>query len=103
MSGRNGSSFLWFLTGVGIGTAVGILYAPHSGDETREFLMNKAEEGRDYVKKRAQDARQQAEQWTERGKEAYNAQKDQIRSAVDAGRQAYREKTSVSKGDSENL
>jgi gas vesicle protein len=95
MSERNGSGgALWFLVGLGIGAAVGILYAPQSGNETREILMAKAEEGRDYVRKRAREAREQAEQWAERGKEVINAQKEQLRSAVDAGRQAYREKTS---------
>jgi gas vesicle protein len=104
MSDRNGSGgILWFLTGIGIGAVVGLLYAPHSGEETREILMAKAEEARNFAKKRAREAREQAEQWTERGKEAYNAQKEQIRSAVDAGRQAYREKTAVAKGESENV
>ncbi|MDQ1610049.1 MAG: hypothetical protein QOE16_2781, partial [Microbacteriaceae bacterium] len=46
MSDRNGNGFLWFLTGLGIGAAVGILYAPQSGSETREILMAKADEGR---------------------------------------------------------
>ena len=36
MSERDGSGFLWFLAGLGIGAAVGILYAPKSGDETRQ-------------------------------------------------------------------
>src|SRR5262249_43307551 len=46
MSERNGGSgILWFLTGLGIGAVVGILYAPQSGNETREILMAKAEEG----------------------------------------------------------
>lgn len=103
MSERNGSGVLWFLTGLGIGAVVGILYAPQSGSETREVLMAKAEEGREFVRKRAQEAREQAEQWTERGKEVYNAQKEQIRSAVEAGRQAYREKTTAAKGDGENV
>jgi gas vesicle protein len=103
MSDRNGNGFLWFLFGVGIGTAVGILYAPQSGNETRELLMSKAEEGRDFVKKRARDARQQAEQWAERGKQAVASQREQIRSAVEAGRQAYREKTTTAAGEAENL
>ena len=105
MSERNGGSgVLWFLTGLGIGAVVGILYAPQSGNETREILMNKAEEGREFVRKRAREAKEQAEQWAERGKEVYSAQKDQIRSAVEAGRQAYREKTATAaKSDGENL
>lgn len=105
MSDRNGSGgVLWFLAGLGIGAAVAILYAPQSGNETREILMAKAEEGRDFVRKRARDAREQAGNLAQRGKEAINAQKEQIRSAVEAGRQAYREKTSVSSSsEAENL
>jgi gas vesicle protein len=103
MSDRNGNGALWFLVGVGIGAVVGILYAPQSGSETREILMAKAEQGRDFVRDRSKKAREQAEQWAERGKEVYNSQKEQIRSAVEAGKQAYREKTSAAKVDTENL
>jgi len=102
MSDRNGSSgVLWFLAGLGIGAAVAILYAPHSGEETRQILMSKAEEGREFVRKHARDAREQAEQWASRGKDVINTQKEQIRSAVEAGRQAYREKTSSATAVSE--
>jgi gas vesicle protein len=104
MSERNGSGgTLWFLVGLGIGAAVGILFAPHSGEETRQILMSKAEEGRDFVKQRARGAREQAEQWAARGKEVITAQKEQLRSAVEAGRQAYREKTTAPAGDGENI
>jgi len=103
MSERNGSGALWFLVGIGIGAVVGLLYAPQSGAETREILMAKAEEGREFVRKRTRDAREQATQWAERGKEAYNSQKEQIRSAVEAGRQAYRDRTTTAKGEAENI
>ena len=103
MSDRNGNGFLWFLTGLGIGATVGILYAPQSGSETREILMAKADEGREYVRNRAKEAREQAEQWADRGKEAYASRKEQVRSAVEAGRQAYREKTGAAKSDGENI
>ena len=102
MSDRNGSGVLWFLAGLGIGAAVAILYAPQSGSETREILMAKAEEGREYVRNRAKQAREQAEDWAGRGKEVFNQQKEQFRSAVEAGRQAYREKTTAERG-AENL
>ena len=45
MANSDGSSILWFLAGVGIGTAVGILYAPRSGSETREVLRAKVDDG----------------------------------------------------------
>jgi gas vesicle protein len=47
MSDRDGSGFLWFLAGLGIGAAVGILYAPKAGGELRQQLRDAAEEGRD--------------------------------------------------------
>lgn len=93
MSDRDGNSFLWFLAGLGIGAIAGVLYAPRSGSEMREVLRSKAEEGRDFVRNRAQEARVQAEQWVDRGREILNQQKDQFRSAYDAGRQAYRDTT----------
>jgi gas vesicle protein len=94
MSENNGSnSFVWFLAGLGIGALAGVLYAPRSGDETRDVLRARAEEGRDYVRTRAREARDQASQWVDRGKDVVNQQKDQFRAAYEAGRQAYQEAT----------
>jgi gas vesicle protein len=96
MSDRDGSGFLWFLAGVGIGAAVGILYAPKAGDEIRQQLREVAEDGRDTVKERARQAREQAGSWADKGRDYLSQQKDQIRTAYEAGRQAYREATSES-------
>ena len=93
MSDRDGNSFAWFLAGVGLGAVVGVLYAPRSGSETREVLRARAEEGRDYVRSRAREAREQAAEWADRGRDVVNQQKEQFRSAYEAGRQAYREAT----------
>ncbi len=98
MSDRDSSSLLWFLAGIGIGAAAALLYAPQSGDETREALRSRAEEGRDYVKERARRAKMEADQWVERSKDAVAQQKEQIRSAFEAGRQAYKEATSTEAG-----
>src|ERR1700733_8209632 len=68
MSERDGSNgLLWFLAGLGIGAVAGILYAPRSGNETREALRSRAEEGREYVRNRAREAREQAAEWADRG------------------------------------
>lgn len=93
MSDRDGSGFLWFLAGLGIGAAVGVLYAPKSGDELRQQIREAAEDGRTQMKERARQAREQAGTWAEKGRDYLNQQKDQIRSAYEAGRQAYREAT----------
>jgi gas vesicle protein len=96
MSDRDGGSIGWFLAGLGIGAVVGILYAPRSGTETRDVLRSKAEEGRDYVRNRANEAREQATDWVNRGRDVINQQKEQFKSAYEAGRQAYQEATSGS-------
>jgi len=93
MSDRDGNSFVWFLAGLGVGAAVGVLYAPRPGSETREALRARAEEGRDYVRERARDVKDQASQWVDRGKETVSQQKEQFRAAYEAGRQAYHEAT----------
>jgi len=102
MSDRDGNSFLWFLAGLGIGAAVGVLYAPRPGTETREAIRAKADEGREYMRERAKQAREQASEWAERGREVVNQQKDQFRSAYEAGRQAYQD-TTKDTGTSKNL
>src|SRR3984957_11395877 len=94
MSDRDsGSSFVWFLAGLGLGALAGVLYAPQSGSETRDAIRSRAEEGRELVRARARQAREQAAEWTERGKDVLNQQKEQFRSAFEAGKQAYRETT----------
>jgi gas vesicle protein len=91
MSDREGNSFVWFLAGLGLGAVVGVLYAPRSGNETREALRARAEEGRDYMRSRAREARDQASEWVDRGREVVNQQKEQFRAAYEVGRQAYQE------------
>jgi gas vesicle protein len=97
MADNDGSGFLWFLAGLGIGAAVGILYAPGTGEETRQKIRDAAEQGRDVVKDRARQAREQAGTWVDRGRDYIAQQKDQLRSAVDAGKQAYHEATAEDK------
>jgi gas vesicle protein len=102
MSDRENNTILWFLAGLGIGAAVGVLYAPRAGSETREALRAKADEGREYMKERARQAKEQASEWVDRGREVVTQQKDQFRSAYEAGRQAYQE-TTKDTGTAKNL
>ena len=55
--------------GVGVGTAVGLLYAPQSGRKTRKLISRAAEDGADYVATRSREIRRQAEDAFERGKD----------------------------------
>jgi gas vesicle protein len=91
--------FAYFAVGLGLGLAIGVLFAPRSGEETREYIRSKAGEGKDYLKKRADDLRESANEAVERGKGVLSRQKEQLAAAVEAGRQAYRE--AVAGGPSE--
>lgn len=81
----------YFFLGMGIGVAVGLLFAPKSGEETRDLIRSKANEGRDYLKRRGEEARESAGEWVERGRTAVTRQKEHLSAAVEAGKQAYRE------------
>jgi gas vesicle protein len=83
--------FSYFFLGLGIGVAVGILFAPKSGVETREYLKERADEGKDYLKRKTEELRESASGAIDRSKQGIQRQREQIRAAVDAGRQAYRE------------
>ena len=88
------NKFSYFFLGLGLGVAVGLLFAPKSGAETRELLLTKADEGKEYLKRRTSDLRESAEEVIEKGKTAVSRQRDNLSSAVEAGKQAYREAVS---------
>ena len=85
-----------FFLGLGIGVGLGILFAPKSGEETRDLLLNKADDGKEYLKKQSAVWKDQASDYAsgmvDKGKEVLNRQKDVLSDAVEAGKQAYREK-----------
>jgi gas vesicle protein len=91
MSDNDSSSIGWFLAGLGLGALVGVLYAPKSGREVRDTIRQAATDGRDFVSTRGQELRGQVDQWVTKGKETVSRSKEQISSAVEAGRQAYRD------------
>ena len=75
-----GSVLLAFLLGAVGGAAVALLYAPQSGKETREFLGEKAREGRERAKEAAA-----------RGKEVLNQSRETLSHAIERGREAYQQ------------
>src|SRR5712672_397737 len=94
MSENVGSKISFFLVGLGIGALVGILFAPKSGEETREFLSEKADEGREYAQRKARELRERAEDLVERSKSVATQKKESISAAIDAGREAYQREKS---------
>jgi gas vesicle protein len=97
---KNGLSS--FLLGLGVGVGIGMLFAPKSGQETRELIKTKAGEGGEYirqkagetgeyVKQRGAELKDTASTWVDKGREAVVRQKDTLSDAVEAGKQAYRD------------
>ena len=96
MADNVGSKVTYFLVGLGVGALVGILFAPKSGEETREYLSKRADEGREYTQKKARELRERAEDLIERGKEAATRQKESISAVVEGAREAYRREAAKS-------
>jgi gas vesicle protein len=89
MADNVGSKVSFFLVGLGIGALVGVLFAPKSGEDTREYLTKKADEGKDYAQRKARELRERADELVQSGKDVAARKKDSIAAAVDAGREAY--------------
>ena len=76
----SGNVMLAFMVGAITGAAVALLFAPASGDETREYLGQKARESRD----RAREAAEQSREFYERNRES-------VSTAIDRGREAFQQ------------
>jgi gas vesicle protein len=75
-----GSILLAFLLGAVSGAAVALLYAPAAGSETRDYLGERAREGRE----RATEAASKAGQMMQQGRET-------LTTAIEKGREAYQQ------------
>lgn len=77
---QSGMVLLAFMVGALSGAAAALLFAPASGEETREYLGQKAREGRN----RAREA-------VDQGLDVYEQQRETVTSAVDRGRDAFKQ------------
>jgi gas vesicle protein len=81
-----------FFLGLGIGVGIGMLFAPKSGEETRGLLLDKADEGKEYLKKQTSKLGDSANDLLDKGRDIIGKQKDNLNDALEAGKQAYRDK-----------
>ena len=109
--GDSNDKFLYFLVGASIGSLFGILFAPKSGQETRDELIRRAQESGDYLNDKVDEAKnlvetesrrvghevtslvdrskEEAETLIEKGKDVVQQQKKQFSAAFEAGKEAY--------------
>jgi gas vesicle protein len=89
MTNDNGAKL--FCMGLGIGVAAAFLFAPKSGQASRQYIRNKADEGADYLKRQAQQAADNTADVLDRAAKAVRHQTENVTAAMDAGRRAYRQ------------
>ncbi len=77
-----------FLFGVGVGLIGGVLFAPKSGVDTREYLRRRADEGTGYVKDRASEMSSAASDIVEKGKQAVKGQATRAQRGFEAMQQS---------------
>ena len=68
-----------------------VIAAPQAGSDTRDLLMSKADEGKEYLRRQTEGLRDSAGDLLDKGRDLVSKQKDQLTSAVEAGKQAYRD------------
>jgi gas vesicle protein len=70
--------------GLGVGAVLGILFAPKSGEETRDDVVGTVNDGIDEVRARTAKVARNARKFA-------NQTREQVEDAVEAGTEAYRE------------
>jgi gas vesicle protein len=93
MSDNHRNNIGWFVAGLGLGALAAILFAPNSGREAREAIVNGVDDARKHLASLGQNAREQVSGWVASGKKIVVGTKRQVNAAIDAGREAIREAT----------
>lgn len=64
-----GSNLAWFLAGLAAGAAVGILYAPESGEKTRKRIGKTTRQSREAMEDSGKELMDKGKELYERGKQ----------------------------------
>ncbi|MFP3949177.1 MAG: YtxH domain-containing protein [Gemmatimonadota bacterium] len=77
-----------FLLGALVGAGLALLFAPRSGEETRQELEERARNLKTSAEERVREAQRQLEERLEEARAGVQSRVDNVRHAVDEGRQA---------------
>ncbi len=81
-SGNGVSTLAYLMVGAGIGAAMGLLLAPKSGVETRQWIANKCLDGVDTANKSVRHTRRQVRVAMDEGQEKISAVVEAARDAI---------------------
>ena len=91
-----GTVLVSFVAGAAIGAALALMYAPKSGREMRDDILDLTEDAVDKIKEYAKEAQDKIKTAVEDSKETFTEKKSVLASALEAGREAMqRERASV--------
>ena len=71
-----------FFLGLGIGVGLGMLFAPKSGNETRELILNKADQGKEFIKKQTATLQDTANTLVDKGRDVIGATDATLRAEI---------------------
>jgi gas vesicle protein len=71
-SGSN-ADVLWLVAGLAVGGALGLLFAPRPGNETRRKIADFAADGRDTLSDRGRDLLDKGREYVDRGRDLADA------------------------------
>jgi gas vesicle protein len=81
---ESSNSIPYLLIGIGIGMIAGVLLAPRSGEEIRQGVRRRANEGLDYLNQQADKVRDGAEKVLTQSKEWIARQSKFVQSATES-------------------
>lgn len=85
---RSNSLLAFFIGGL-IGAGLALLYAPSSGADTRRRIREGMEDAGDWARERAEETKMRVNEGAGRVRQLITDQKENIRSAYEAGKEAY--------------
>lgn len=86
--GSGGVVLLAFMAGAIAGAAAALLFAPATGEETREFLGQRAREGKDRAAEAARQSREVINKQRENLTTAFDRAREQFQSTRETGQDA---------------
>jgi gas vesicle protein len=85
----SGTVLLAFLLGGVVGAGVALIFAPQSGIETRKKLKDMADDVKDKTSGYIDETKDKMSSFVEQGKENIEGKKSIVKSAIEAGKEAY--------------
>jgi gas vesicle protein len=89
MNESNSTRLPYFVTGLGLGLGIAVLFAPRSGSAVRKAVRERAAKGHNYLTSRGVAIRGELASLVDRTGATLQRQKERIARSVEAGKKTY--------------